>query len=497
MTPYRYPELVAMYAQCRSDAERRVVRAQLVENAREDPGEFAPHLYLTDAEDANEPLYPRPFHREWLDALHDDSVEKLLLLAARGHAKSVYVSGVDALWDMCKHPHQRTLLITASDDLAIRYTTELRDKLLGDVVREIFPELPKIRKANQHEIYLEGGQRDPTFKAVGAGTAITSLRADKIILDDVVTIEHRYSETLRQQLVGWYFTTLRPILVPGGKIRVVGTPYHEEDLYATLEERGFKTLRYPAIDWEGKYLWPERFDARTLAILDAEDHGSFSSQYLLEPIVEGDTEFTRAMFEVVEPAHVPRFVLTATVWDGAISEKKAADRTAKVTGGVSGEGVLYLTHAASKQVDPEKAKQWMEADFREHPVRFCGVEDTKEARVFQAWFNNSRSHIPLVLIPHGGLSKYQRSSIIKPFAEAGRIKLVRGNWNEQFLHEVCSFTADGRAAHDDITDAFVYLTARIFGCKFSPIGRQGTVVRAGSLLPPRLTPFQQLLARTK
>ncbi|MFD2500820.1 phage terminase large subunit [Rhizorhabdus histidinilytica] len=36
-------------------------------------------------------------------------------------------------------------------------------------------------------------------------------------------------------------------------------------------------------------------------------------------------------------------------------------------------------------------------------------------------------------------------------AEAGNVKLLRGDWNEAFLDEVCAFP---NAAHDDQVDAF-------------------------------------------
>jgi predicted phage terminase large subunit-like protein len=46
--------------------------------------------------------------------------------------------------------------------------------------------------------------------------------------------------------------------------------------------------------------------------------------------------------------------------------------------------------------------------------------------------------------------KLTRALLWTPFAEAGRIHLVRGDWNKAFIDECCSFP---RGKHDDQVDA--------------------------------------------
>lgn len=474
---YTFTDLQQFVEVARTTEEREAIKAQAITNARMSPHELAPLLYTTDTGD---PLIPTVFHREWLNYLLDTSIDRLVLLAARGHSKSEMISAVYVCWYLGTHPESRILLVTENDDLATRYCRYLLEKIRSPIFQSIFPFFPSITKATEHEIFLQNNGRDPALKVAGAEVGITGLRSDLIILDDVVTSDHVASPLKRQRLLDWFRLTLDPILVPDGRLIIVGTPYHELDLYTELESVGYRVVKYPAVQPDGTLLWPERF---TAAFLESKRRelglAAFSSQYLVQPITPSGEIVKREWFSIIETC--PPLVETWWAWDTALSEKTTADETAGVYGGKTADGDIIICNLTHAHIAPDKVQQTILQSALSQVAHGVLLEDTKEARVWKAWMQQTPHAPPIILASHGGISKYARLAAVLPVIEAGRVKLLRGSWNNDFITQVCSFTPDGRHAHDDITDAMVYLLARLLNIIFSQ--KRSTVT--APILPSR------------
>ena len=76
--------------------------------------------------------------------------------------------------------------------------------------------------------------KDPTIHAVGLFGSILSKRADIIIVDDVVDQENSNTQEQRQKIKDWIYTTLMPVLVPGGRFIYLGNTWHMDDLVSNL-----------------------------------------------------------------------------------------------------------------------------------------------------------------------------------------------------------------------------------------------------------------------
>jgi len=434
--------------------------------ARAHPAGLAPLCFVTDR---HAPMIPTAFHRAWLDAAIERAA--VLLIAARGHAKSEYYSAVMPAWFIGHNPGVRIVHITSTDALATMYSRRLQRVIESENLRQIFPELPgRGAKWTESEWSLDiAGQRDPTWRCAGRGGALTGGRADIIILDDVVTYENSRTDGERKHTVGWFQQTLVPMLVPEtGKLLVIGTRYHEDDLYASLLAGGMEALLYPAEDGAGKILWPERFsrtelDARRRPPLGSES--AYAAQYLCQPVSAAGEVFRGEWFETVDT--IPPLLELWWAWDTAVSDDPSADYTAGVLGGLGADGNVYLLDIARGQWPPYQAKReiiaaWAGSKPLYPQMRGMLCEDTKEGRVLLAWLREGAPDIPVVPTSPGGQDKATRADLVLPYCEAGRVKLRRGTWNEAFLTELKSFTRDMRHRHDDQVDALVYLLARLF-----------------------------------
>ena len=83
-----------------------------------------------------------------------------------------------------------------------------------------------------------------------------------LIDDPVKSREEADSETMRNRTWDWYQNDAYTRLMPGGRVIVISTRWHDDDLVGRLlseQERGGDTwtvLHHPAISTDEKALWP-------------------------------------------------------------------------------------------------------------------------------------------------------------------------------------------------------------------------------------------------
>ncbi len=420
-------------------------------------------------------MVAEPFHRFWIDAAL--SADNLLILAARNHAKSTYLSGVLPLWEIGSNPAQRILLVTAVDAAAGKFMLDLQAHLEHPAFRAVFPDLPRIRKSTERELYFDIPQRDPTFRVVSIESkTITGSRADHLLCDDVVVDSNSDTPGKREDLRHKYIDVLLPLLEqPHGRVTVVGTPWAETDLYHTMErDLGYTVIRAPAISEAGEILWPGKFSALALEAIRRPDPVAFAKNYLVSIASYSGQVFQRSWFlPTVSADEVPKLTEVWISADTAISTKAGSDYTAFVTLGRDARGTIYVLHAERGQWAPGETKErivagWKAARAQYGPI-FRGflTEQIKEAAVFVEWVRESLRGNGVTLMPHGGLAKAERARAIVPRAENGQIRFVDAPWNDAVLNELSAFTPDDSHAHDDYVDALVYGCAKLWGIEFT------------------------------
>lgn len=177
--------------------------------------------------------------------------------------------------------------------------------------------------------------------------------------------------------------------------------------------------------------------------------------------------FRREWFQIVD--QLPDVVDLKRYWDRAGTEpgpqNKDPDWTAGVKGGKGPGDILYVTDVRFFQKT---------AALVEDEIRKVAKADYSHLGECELWLEQDPAQAGKVeahhlatnleeFSPHfcaATKNRYVRSGPASSAAENGRIKLLRGPWNERFLNEVDSFV-DERVVdlppgyHDDITTAFV------------------------------------------
>lgn len=181
--------------------------------------------------------------------------------------------------------------------------------------------------------------------------------------------------------------------------------------------------------------------------------GSFARQELEGEFVDAEgTLFKREWFGIVdEPPANLRWV---RAWDLALTTKQASDRTASVKCATDALGNLYIMDGI--------AGKWEYPDARDMIIRTAiserGVMLVVERVAFQMAAVQELYRVPeligtAIIGDEPDRDKVARARAWQARAANGKVLVVAGAWVNDFLDEVCAFTADDSHEHDDYIDA--------------------------------------------
>ena len=254
-----------------SPDELTQIEDTLIEAARQHVSIFNALCY-TDRE--GEPWQTAPFQQEWHDIV--DQHNRVVILAPAGHAKTSQIVRSWITRHIAKHPSQNGAIISNVLRQASKRLMLLEEDILTNPnVQAVYPHLrPERRKGYEdkwtdYDMTIERpfSSTDPTIQARGIGGELVGSRLDWAAVDDPNDRENTRTEYQRVQTMDWIKSTLLTRFRPGqGKIVVVATSWHEDDVAHTLvRDHGFHLVRYEACDENFQnILWPEQFTEEML-----------------------------------------------------------------------------------------------------------------------------------------------------------------------------------------------------------------------------------------
>lgn len=255
------------------------------------------------------PLDVRParHHRlllEKLQAVESGSVPRLMVFMPPGSAKSTYASILFPPWFLGRNPGLSVIGASHAGELAERFGRRVRNLVGSDDFRRVFDfGLAGDNAAAGRWETERGGE----YYAVGVDASVTGRRADLGIIDDPVKGRAEAdSDTIRQRTYEWYKSDFWPRIKPGGRIVLITTRWHDEDLagcllanQATGGEK-WEVLSLPAEAKPndplgrkpGEMLWPEWFRPDMFAEAKR-DLRNWSALYQQEPVPDSGDYFKK------------------------------------------------------------------------------------------------------------------------------------------------------------------------------------------------------------
>ena len=420
---------------------------------------------------------PAAHHRLLLDALTDVTAgraDRLMVLMPPGSAKSTYASVIFPPWFLARHPGAEIIAASHTASLADDFSRRARDLLTTHQHRLGLRLASDARAAERWEVLSPShptGQhatsRRGRYSAAGVRGPIIGRRADLALIDDPVKSQaEAESPAIRDAIWNWYRTDLLSRLKPGGRVVLIMTRWHEDDLAGRLlasQGDEWRCLRLPAIAEpndplgraEGEALWSAWEDRAALerkrATLGAR---GFAAMFQQDPRPPQGNLFSPARIALLGGVPETSSGRLVRAWDLAATPKRA-DNNPDWTVGLKllrdEAGRFIVLDIVRLRGSPHEVELLVQATARaDGDVFQCFPRDPGQAPGFQqALFARLLAGFRFDFSPERG-SKTARAAPVAAQVEAGNLSLVRAAWNAAFLEELRGFPDGG---HDDQVDA--------------------------------------------
>ncbi|MBC7900749.1 MAG: phage terminase large subunit [Saprospiraceae bacterium] len=367
-------------------------------------------------------------------------------------------------------------------------------------IQRMFPPSRTINTVSQWETALGGG-----VKAVGVGAGVTGFGGQLIVIDDPVKSRaEAESETYRDRLWDWYNNDLYTRLEPNAAIVLIQTRWHQDDLAGRLlremKDGGqeWDVINLPALaeadagrnagslartdatasesdaeiydspdDEEragsprsgdplnrpvGSALCPERFDESKLADIRRQlGSYSFAALYQQQPTPAEGGIFKRAWFKrFVDKA--PDGLRWKRGYDLAVSTRTSACYTASFRVAIDkATGDMYIDGGFRKRIEYPEQKRFIIERMEAERDTDHGIEKALHGQaLIQELRRETRTHGRGLRGIDVTVDKVTRALKWSAPAEEGKVVLVSGAWNREFLDEACDFPG---GQFDDQVDA--------------------------------------------
>ena len=228
---------------------------------------------------------------------------RIMELWPRGHFKTSMFTKAASLWYLVNNPEERILVLHASSTISQGWIIEMQNIIMSKMFKLLFPELvpdpSKVQwRKDRFTVVRRGNYDVPSVMAGGYETRIVGKHFTKIIVDDLVGPQDKWSLTIRRKKLK-FFHALEPLLVAPeqGGIFLTGTRWHIDDIYGHILEnlRGPRKFEYrctvrSALE-NGKPIFPERFSKEHLEFMMKSMGEDFWAIYMNSPVSPVENPF--------------------------------------------------------------------------------------------------------------------------------------------------------------------------------------------------------------
>ena len=402
-----------------------------------------------------------------LMAIAEGKKDRICVNMPPRHGKSQLVSTYYPAWFLGKYPSKQVLLVSHTSDLAVDFGRKVRNIIDSSTYKTIFPTvtLAADSKSAGRWNTNSGG----IFYATGVGSALAGRGADLLLVDD----PHNEQDILNgnyeifDRAYEWFAYGARTRLMPGGRVAIVHTRWHQDDLTGRLvkdmvQNDGsdqYEIVEFPAIFNENSPeeapLWPEFFDLTALKRTKASmPVFQWNAQYQQNPTGEEAAIIKREWWQVWKNERPPQCEYVIMALDAAAETNNRADFTSITTWGVfmNDETEAYnivLLNAIKKRVEFPELKDLALREYQDYEPDAFIVEKKSAGTALYQELRRTGMSIQEYTPHRGSGDKMARLNSVADIIRSGLVWVPETRWAEEVVEELAAFPF---GSHDDHVD---------------------------------------------
>ena len=439
---------------------------------------------------------------DMLMAIEQGDKDRICVNIPPRHGKSNLVSIMYPAWFLGRNPGKKVMMVSHTTDLAVDFGRKVRNMIATDEYSSIFPtvKLAIDSKSAGRWNTNTGGE----YYACGIGSSIAGRGADLLLVDDPHSEQDVINGNFEtfSKAYDWFPFGARTRLMPGGRVAIIQTRWHMDDLTGrvtkdmTQNERAdqYEIVEFPAIldvddeetgEMIQKPLWPEFFDLEALLRTKASmPTFQWNAQYQQEPTAEEAALVKREWWQMWEQGDPPSCEYIIMSLDAAAETHNRADYTALTTWGVflneenEAYNIILLNSIKKRMEFPELKDLAMEEYAEWEPDAFIVEKKSSGTALYQEM---RRMGLPVSeYTPHRGSGdKLARLNSVSDIVASGLVWVPPTRWAEEVIEEIAGFPF---MSHDDLVDSTVMALMRF---------RQGGFIRLPTDEPEETRYFKQ------
>ena len=413
------------------------------------------------------------------------------------HGKSQLVSIFYPAWFLGRNPNKKVMMVSHTTDLAVDFGRKVRNLIATNMYKSVFPTVSLAqdsKSAGRWNTHV-GGE----YYACGIGSALAGRGADLLLVDD----PHSEQDVINgnfsvfEKAYEWFTFGARTRLMPGGRVAIIQTRWHMDDLTGRLvrdmsqndKSDQYEVVEFPAIldvlnpktnKHVQKPLWPEFFDLEAL-LRTKESMPTFQWN---SPTAEEAALIKREWWQIWDTESPPKCEYIIMSLDSAAETHNRADFTALTTWGVffheetNAYNIILLNSIKKRMEFPELKELAMQEYSEWEPDSFIVEKKSSGVALYQEMRRMGISVSEFT--PHRGSGdKLARLNSVADIVSSGICWVPATRWAEEVVEEIAGFPF---MSHDDLVDSTVMALMRF---------RQGGFIRLPTDEPEEQQYFRQ------
>ena len=427
-----------------------------------------------------------------LMAIESGDKDRIAVNIPPRHGKSQLVSTYFPAWFIGRNPGKKVMLVSHTTDLAVDFGRKVRNSIDSAPYGDVFPGVALAADSKS------AGRWNTTtaceFYAAGVGSALAGRGADLLLVDD----PHSEQDILNgnftafEKAYQWFAYGARTRLMPGGRVAIVHTRWHADDMTGRLikdmanneDSDQYEVIEFPAIlEVEDKdtgeivqrALWPEFFDLPALLRTKASmPVFQWNAQYQQNPTGEEAAIIKRDWWRLWPDDDPPAVEYIIMALDAAAEANNRADFTSLTTWGVffnheEDMHQIILLNAIKRRMEFPELKAMSMEEYRDwEPDAFIVEKKSSGTALYQEMRRAGimvQDYTPVRGTTNNPNSKMARLNSVSDIIASGLVWVPAKRWAEELVEEVAGFPF---ASNDDQVDTTIMALMRF---------RQGGFIR--------------------